>query len=153
MSHPDAPFCYDWPRMMVTVDAAVCARVDGEWRILLIERGQDPFAGRWALPGGFVDMDEELDVAALRELDEETGVRGVVLEQMATFGTVGRDPRGRSVSVVYAGITDARAHAPAGADDAADARWFPVADPPPLAFDHADILSAVRTWLAARDAH
>ncbi len=148
--HPDAPFVYDWPRMMLTVDAAVCSKIDGVWHVLLIERGIDPFAGSWALPGGFLEMDEELLTGALRELEEETGVTGVALEQLATFGRLGRDPRGRTVSVVYIGVTDAAAHDVAGADDAADARWEPVDDPPPLAFDHPDILAAVRSWLAAR---
>ncbi len=88
-------YVYDWPRPMVTVDAAVFTFSGDKAKVLLINRGNEPFKGKWALPGGFVDMDEELEGAVVRELAEETGLVGVRLEQMRTFGTVGRDPRGR----------------------------------------------------------
>ena len=103
------------------------------------QRRGEPFAGRWAIPGGFVEPDESLDDAAARELHEETSVANVFLEQLYTFGAPQRDPRGRVISVAdYALLR----HAPevSAADDAADARWFPLRDLPPLAFDHAAIL-------------
>lgn len=143
-------YTYEWPRPAVTVDAVVLAPIDRRWHVLLIERGREPFTGTWALPGGFVDMDETLATSALRELEEETGMTGVVLEQLQTFGTPGRDPRGRTISVVYIGVTAADAHEVEGRDDAADARWYPLDDPPALAFDHDEVLAVARTWLAAR---
>ena len=133
-------FTYDYPRPMVTVDAAVFREADGAWQVLLVCRGREPFAGCWALPGGFVEMEEPLRVAALRELEEETGVTGVRLDQFHAFGEPGRDPRGRSISGVYAGIAGADTPAPRGGDDAADARWFPLDALPALAFDHAGIV-------------
>ncbi len=133
-------YTYDYPRPMVTVDAVVFTERDGRLEVLLIQRGRDPFAGYWALPGGFVEMDETLEAAARRELEEETGLRGVALEQLRAFGDPGRDPRGRSIAIAFAGEADWRVHAPRGADDAADARWFPVDALPPLAFDHREIV-------------
>lgn len=123
----------------IAVDMVILA-VDGdELKVLLIQRGADPYAGRWAIPGGFVDPAESLDEAAARELREETGVEGVYLEQLYTFGTPDRDPRGRVISVTYYALLR---HAPpiVGGDDAADARWFPLRELPPLAFDHGAIL-------------
>lgn len=123
----------------IAVDMVILA-VDGdELKVLLIQRGTDPYAGRWAIPGGFVDPAESLDKAAARELCEETGVEGVYLEQLYTFGAPDRDPRGRVISVTYYALLR---HAPAvaGGDDAADARWFPLRELPPLAFDHGAIL-------------
>lgn len=133
-------YTYDYPRPMVTVDATVFSEEAGVWRVLLVRRGREPFAGCWALPGGFVEMDEALRAAALRELAEETGVTGVPLAQFHTYGDPGRDPRGRSISVVYAGLAEAGGSAPRGGDDAADARWFPVDALPVLAFDHGVIV-------------
>ena len=123
----------------IAVDMVILA-VDGEeLKVLLIQRGGDPYAGRWAIPGGFVDPTESLDEAAARELREETGVEGVYLEQLYTFGRPDRDPRGRVISVTYYALLR---HAPpiVGGDDAADARWFPLRELPPLAFDHGAIL-------------
>ena len=96
-------YTYDWPRPMVTVDAVVYVVVEETTKLLLIQRGHEPFHGKWAFPGGFVEMDEELEDAVVRELAEETGLTGVALEQMHTFGTLGRDPRGRTISVVFLG--------------------------------------------------
>jgi 8-oxo-dGTP diphosphatase len=108
----------------------------------LIRRGNKPFAGKWALPGGFVDADEPLDKAAARELHEETGMADVYLEQLATFGDPGRDPRGWVISVAYLALTGADTIAAIKAgDDACDAAWFDAYDLPPLAFDHELILS------------
>jgi 8-oxo-dGTP diphosphatase len=134
-------YIYDWPRPMVTVDAAVFTHSGGKIRVLLIKRGNEPFKGKWAIPGGFVDMDEELEDAVVRELAEETGVTGVRLEQMHTFGTVGRDPRGRQITIVYIGVaTEEQTKLEAG-DDADQAKWFDVEElPEDLAFDHNEVI-------------
>ncbi len=131
---------YDFPRPAVTVDVAAFCRVDGAPRLLLVRRGRPPYEGDWALPGGFIEIDEELEDAARREFLEETGIAAGALTQMHTVGTVGRDPRGRTISVVYLAFLDA-AHTPAAGDDANDARWFDARALPTLAFDHADIVA------------
>ena len=115
-------------------------------------RATDPFAGRWALPGGFVDENERLADAARRELKEETGVDQADLEQLHTFGDPGRDPRGWTVSVAYLALVTPNQLKPVAGDDAAAVGWFPLDKLPPLAFDHADILARVRHRLADRAA-
>ena len=107
---------------------------------MLIQRGLPPFEGKWALPGGFVRVDETLDEAARRELEEETGLRKIFLEQLYTFSQVDRDPRERVVSVAYCALVNLRDHQVQAATDARDAGWFGVHDVPSLAFDHAEIL-------------
>ena len=129
-------YTYPYPRPMLAVDAAVFTVRDGRLDILLIKRGHAPYEGMWALPGGFVDMDEELEPAAARELEEETGVTGVRLEQFHTFGGVDRDPRGRLVTIAYLGVVASDGCNPRAADDAAAAAWMPVANLPRLACDH-----------------
>ena len=142
-------FSYPYPRPSLTADVALVT-VEPKPRVLLIRRKADPFAGRWALPGGFVDENERLIDAARRELKEETGLDQADLEQLHTFGDPGRDPRGWTVSVVFlARVPPDVLEATAG-DDAAEVGWFPLSDPPPLAFDHADILRRVVTRLADR---
>lgn len=121
-----------------------------ELRVLLIKRGHWPFQGSWAIPGGFVNIDESLDDAARRELEEETGLRDVYLEQLYTFGTPQRDPRMRVISVSYYALVPGHGLEPRAADDAGDARWFPVSELPPLAFDHADILDLALRRLRAK---
>jgi 8-oxo-dGTP diphosphatase len=108
--------------------------------VLLIQRDRDPFAGTWALPGGFVEMDETLDEAARRELEEEAGLSKVFLEQFRAFGDVDRDPRGRVVTVAYYGLVNIGGHAVRVASDARKAAWFAVIDLPSLAFDHDKII-------------
>lgn len=126
--------------MRVTVDVVIFAVRGGALDVLLVRRGIPPFLGRWAIPGGFVLEEESVEGAARRELREETGVSDVYLEQLYTFGDPGRDPRGRVVTVAYFALIAAdRAPLKAGTD-AADARWFPMAKLPPLAFDHRRIL-------------
>jgi 8-oxo-dGTP diphosphatase len=125
----------------VTVDCVVFGLDAGTLRILLIRRAHDPFAGCWALPGGFVDECETLDNAARRELEEETGLRDVFLEQLYSFGDPGRDPRGHTVSVAYYALVRRDRHSPQAATDASEAAWFPVARLPKLAFDHGKIIS------------
>jgi len=124
----------------VTVDAMVFDRSNGNTRILLIQRKNDPDKGHWAFPGGFVEDDEDLEAAALRELEEETGMKLKQLKQFCTVGTPGRDTRFRTVSIVYYTITEAALHQVKGDDDAADAQWFTITHLPPMAFDHHDIL-------------
>ena len=130
---------YDWPRPMVTVDAVVFAIRREKAEVLLIKRGNEPFKGVWAFPGGFVEMDEELETAAERELFEETGLKGVQLEQLHTFGTVDRDPRGRQISIIFTGCTDQGNMEVSAGDDAAEARWFDIEDLPQMAFDHDNV--------------
>ena len=124
----------------VTVDALVFSKSDGISRLLLVKRKNDPCKGMWAIPGGFVEDDEELETAAIRELEEETGYRLRHMKQLHTFGKVGRDARGRTISVVYFGFGDAAGQQVAGADDADEASWINVADIKELAFDHMEIL-------------
>jgi 8-oxo-dGTP diphosphatase len=139
-------FCYPYPRPAVTVDVVVVTR-ESKRRVLLIRRKHKPFAGKWAIPGGFVDMDEPLEVAARRELLEETRVAAGKLEQLQTFGDPGRDPRGRTISVVYLTEVDAGHLNPHADDDAAAVGWHPLNRLPPLAFDHNEILGFARKYL------
>jgi 8-oxo-dGTP diphosphatase len=134
-------YTYQYPRAALTVDCVVFGFDEGDLKVLLIERGLEPFKGRWALPGGFVRVDETLDTAARRELQEEAGLANVFLEQLYSFGTVDRDPRERVVSVAYYALVKLTEHAAKPATDAANAQWFPISRVPKLAFDHADILS------------
>ncbi len=129
---------YEHPRAALTVDCVVFGFDGGELQILLIRRGLEPFRHHWALPGGFVRVEEALEDAARRELEEETGLRDVFLEQLYTFGSVKRDPRERVVSVAWFALV--KPSALTAATDAAEAKWFPVSKLPPLAFDHAEIL-------------
>jgi 8-oxo-dGTP diphosphatase len=126
----------------VTVDIVLLRRTKAGPEVLLIKRAHEPFRGRWALPGGFVDANESLETAAARELEEETGLRGIALEQIKAFGDPGRDPRGHTISIVFAGKVDSGL-VPRAADDAADAGWHSALRPPPLAFDHDQILHFV----------
>ncbi len=132
-------YVYDWPRPMVTADAVIFAFFDGKARLLLIQRKHDPCKDCWALPGGFIEMDEDLPDAAARELAEETGLRNVPLEQLRTFGQPGRDPRGRVITVAYFGIARHNLEEVQAADDAAQAQWFDIEHLPRMAFDHEEI--------------
>lgn len=134
------PYCYDHPHPAVTVDIVVFRLQAGRFEVLLIRRGQAPYEGLWALPGGFVGIDESLRRAAWRELREETGVNAAYLEQLYTFGRPGRDPRERVISVAYLALLPPGNYAIGAGSDAADVDWWPVGDPPALAFDHARIL-------------
>ena len=116
-------YTYEYPRPAVTTDTILIFRTNNLSYILLIERKYDPFCGYWALPGGFVEMDEDLETACARELKEETGISGIKLTQFHTFGEVNRDPRGRTISVVYWSVID-QIIEPEGGDDAAQAKWF-----------------------------
>jgi 8-oxo-dGTP diphosphatase len=132
---------YEYPRAALTVDCVVFGLDEEDLNVMLIQRGIAPFEGEWALPGGFVHVEETLEEAARRELLEETGLYQVFLEQLYTFSSVDRDPRERVVSVAYYALVKLGDHRVRAATDARDAAWFPVHDVPSLAFDHAEILA------------
>lgn len=136
-------YTYDYPRPAVTVDCVVLGfePTQRDLRVLLIKRLADPYKNHWALPGGFVDPDEGLEKAALRELEEETGMTDIFLEQLYTFGNPPRDPRGRVISVAYYALINMDGKHIAAASDAADVQWFDINKLPPLAFDHAQIIA------------
>lgn len=133
------PYTYEYPRFALATDAAVFARITGSLKILLIQRKNEPFKDQWCLPGGFVDIDETCDAAVHRELEEETGVRGVELKRIDVFDAVHRDPRERVLSVAYVGVVPKVVEA-RGQDDAADAQWFDITALPKLGFDHSEII-------------
>jgi 8-oxo-dGTP diphosphatase len=135
------PYCYKYPRPAVTVDTVLFKIEQETIEVLLIKRGNDPFKGCWAFPGGFVDQNEALEAAARRELEEETGLKNIKLDQIGAYGDPGRDPRGHTVSVAFCAILEQPAIVRAG-DDASEARWLRALHPPRLAFDHARILAA-----------
>lgn len=124
----------------MTVDLLIFSVIENELKIILVKRGIEPFKGEWALPGGFVKINESLEEAALRELGEETGVKGVYLEQLYTFGDVGRDPRERVITVAYVALIPDKDLKLKASTDTADAQWFSVGNLPNLAFDHKKII-------------
>ncbi|MEM9928723.1 MAG: NUDIX domain-containing protein [Bacteroidota bacterium] len=142
-------YTYEYPRPSVTVDIVVYGYDGaGQLKLLLIERGSEPYKGHWALPGGFVDMEETLEAAAFRELEEETGVKDLFLEQLFTFGAPGRDPRGRVISVAYFALVNLQDHPAVAASDAARAEWFALDELPDLAFDHSEIIKTANSRLS-----
>ncbi|GET25700.1 NUDIX hydrolase [Prolixibacter sp. NT017] len=132
-------YTYQYPRPAITVDAIVTAERNGEQWVLLIRRKAYPFEGKWALPGGFVNMDETLAESCQRELEEETALTGVALKQFYTFDAVDRDPRARTISVVFTGQIPEPVPVKGG-DDALEAEWFPIISLPEMAFDHREII-------------
>ncbi len=132
-------YCYDYPRPALTTDIVVFNLFNNTLRLLFIKRADDPFKGKWALPGGFVDMDETTKEAAIRELKEETSLENLELNQLHTFSKVDRDPRHRTVSVVYFALTKGELEIIAG-DDAKETQWLPINKIPSLAFDHSSIV-------------
>lgn len=131
-------YTYEYPRPAVTADCVVITK-EASPRVLLIQRGYDPYKGCWAFPGGFLNMDETTEQCAIRELEEETGMQLDKVQQIGAYSKVDRDPRGRTITVAYLAVVD-EAKDVTGQDDAAKAEWFPLAEQPPLAFDHADIM-------------
>lgn len=139
-------YTYDYPRPMLTAD---CVVVRSGSEVLLVRRGGEPFKGCWALPGGFMEMDETIEHCAVRELEEETGLRFAErdLRLIGVYSAPGRDPRGRTVTAAYrVELVEQSAEngSPVAGDDAAEVRWWPLAALPPLAFDHAEIIAAAR---------
>lgn len=135
------PYTYEYPRFAVTVDAVLLARENDQQHVLLIQRGNPPFENMWALPGGYVDMDETTADAAVRELAEETGVEGIALQRLDVFDKVDRHPTERNISVAYYALLNEKVEAKAH-DDAKDVRWFNINELPDLAFDHHDIIQS-----------
>jgi 8-oxo-dGTP diphosphatase len=133
-------YSYEYPRPAVTTDCIIFGFDAGEIKVLLVERGIEPFQGRWALPGGFLQMDENADECAQRELFEETGLENVFIEQLYTFSDVDRDPRGRVITVSYFALVKLANYKVQAGDDAKNAKWFPISKVPSLAFDHDRIL-------------
>lgn len=134
-------FSYPYPRPAVTVDAIVFRIQEITTEILLIKRGNPPFEDMWAIPGGFINMEETPEVAVDRELKEETGIIGVEFFQVHTYGAVNRDPRHRTISIAYVGLLHDQEQLAIGGDDAAEAGWFPIDHLPALAFDHHQIIA------------
>jgi len=130
----------DYPKPSVTVDIIIFTIKDDDLKVLLVKRGVEPFAGKWAIPGGFVKMNENLEVAAQRELREETGVNANYLEQLYTFGDVNRDPRGRVITISYMTLVNSNKIKLKASTDVSEARWFSVYNLSNLAFDHKKIL-------------
>lgn len=132
-------YTYKYPRPAVTTDCVVFTQEE-EPKVLLIQRGNEPYKGCWAFPGGFMNMEETAEECAVRELKEETGLTVTRIQQIGAYSKVDRDPRGRTVSIAYLAIVDAPT-AVSGMDDAAKAAWFPLSSLPDLAFDHQDIMA------------
>lgn len=131
-------YTYKYPRPALTVDAIVFRRKQ-VWEVLLIQRLNEPFKDMWAFPGGFVDMEETVEDAVERELEEETALTGIEFKQFNTFSAVHRDPRHRTISVAFVGIAESDVEPKAG-DDAKNAKWFKIEDLPNLAFDHKEVM-------------
>ena len=137
-------YTYKYPRPAVTADCVVITR-EAEPKVLLIQRGYDPYKGCWAFPGGFMNMDETTKQCAIRELKEETGLKVDTIHQIGAYSKVDRDPRGRTITVAYLAIIDKPVDV-TGQDDAAKAEWWPLSALPELAFDHAEIMDEA-VWL------
>ena len=135
-------YTYQYPRPSVTADIVLLNCEETE--VLLVQRGNDPYKGTWAFPGGFFDM-EDYDIlhTAIRELEEETGLKDIPLKEVCSASRAGRDPRGRTITIVFKGYVDPKNINPKADDDAAEAKWWPLNDLPELAFDHQEILEKV----------
>ncbi|WP_026102773.1 NUDIX domain-containing protein [Pleurocapsa sp. PCC 7319] len=144
-------YTYKYPKPSVTVDCVVFGLDDAQkLKVMLIQRRNEPFRDKWALPGGFVELDESIDVAAARELEEETGIENVFLEQLYTFGEVNRDPRDRVISIAYYALVNIGEYTVQARSDAKNAEWFPVEQLPSLAFDHDHILNVAKRRLKGK---
>lgn len=132
-------YTYKYPRPALTVDSIVFTKENNSTFVLLIQRGREPFKNKWALPGGFVNIDELLETACRRELEEETGLKVDKMEQFKAFDAIDRDPRHRTISVVFSAEISEKQEVKGG-DDAAHAKWFSISELPELAFDHQQIL-------------
>jgi 8-oxo-dGTP diphosphatase len=143
-------YCYEYPRPSVTTDCVIFGFDGIEINVLLIERGIEPYKGKWAFPGGFVQMNESTEEGAVRELFEETGLKDVFIEQLYTFSDVNRDPRGRVISVSYFALVRTSDYKVIAGDDAKNARWFKLHEIPSLAFDHDMILRVAHNRLKGK---
>ncbi|MCH8148891.1 MAG: NUDIX hydrolase [Planctomycetes bacterium] len=144
------PHTYQFPRAALTVDIVIFALDEEDLKVMLIQRDIEPFAGRWALPGGFVRVAETLEEAARRALEEETGLENIFLEQLYTFGDVRRDPRERVVTVAYFALVNLVGHQVWATTDARNAAWFATGDLPTLAFDHKHVFATALARLRAK---
>ena len=143
-------YYYSHPHPAVTTDIVIFSIREQKLKLLLVKRAREPFAGSWALPGGFVGIDEDLEACALRELEEETGVTGVYLEQLHTCGSPTRDPRERVISVAYYSLIPSDRLNVRPASDAKAVAWFALEDLPAMAFDHADVVTMAHQRLVAK---
>lgn len=150
MKRTPEPYCYAYPHPAVTTDVVVFTLHDGQLQLLLVRRANTPYRGAWALPGGFVEIDEDLESCAERELKEETGIGNLFLEQLYTFGDPDRDPRERVISVTYFGLAPRSRLSLHAGSDAADVGWFPLESLPELAFDHRRIITLAHQRLIAK---
>ncbi len=137
-------FCYEYPRPAITTDCVVFGLDGLEINVLLIERGSEPFKGKWAFPGGFLEINESAEDCAKRELLEETGIHNIYLEQLHTFTSINRDPRGRVISIVYFALVNISDYQLLAGDDATKVKWHKLNNIPPLAFDHELILKMAK---------
>lgn len=133
-------YTYEYPRAALTVDALVFTQTESEIHLLLIQRGHEPFLNKWALPGGFVNLDETLEHACIRELEEETGLKISSMQQFRAYDAIDRDPRHRTISIVFSAQLTEQKNVKGG-DDASRAKWFSISHLPELAFDHAQIIN------------
>ena len=140
-------YIYEYPRPAVTADCMVITK-EKEPKVLLIQRGHEPFKGCWAFPGGFMNMDETTEQCAVRELEEETGLKVADIQQIGAYSKVDRDPRGRTVTVAYLAVIE-KPEAVKGLDDAAKAQWFPISALPKLAFDHEEIMKDAKKLISS----
>lgn len=148
MKTNETPYCYRYPHPALTADCVIFGFDGQSLKILLVERGRTPYLGSWALPGGFMRMDETIEQCAARELAEETNLKGIYLEQFKVFSTVKRDPRERVVTVAFVALVRPHLYEVSAGDDASDARWFDLEFMPPMAFDHADIVAQARMYIS-----
>jgi len=148
--HNAPAYRYDHPHPAVSTDVVLFTLREDRLQLLLIKRRGEPFADCWALPGGFLEIGEDLETCAARELAEETGLSDIYLEQLYTFGRPDRDPRERVISVTYYALLPSDKLKPRAASDAAATGWFPIDELPPLAFDHADIIELAHRRLVAK---
>lgn len=135
-------YTYEYPRPAVTADCVVVTK-EAEPKVLLIQRGNEPYKGCWAFPGGFMNMDETTEQCAIRELEEETGLKIDEVKQIGAYSRVDRDPRGRTITVAYLAFVDSSVEVK-GQDDAAKAEWFALSNLPELAFDHEEIMEEAK---------